>query len=55
MVKDKEDKAKKHKGGLHLNDDKLIKVNLSFAELSKKSVTIEIKKKKEDKDTSTKK
>lgn len=49
MVKDKETKPKKYKSGLSLGKSDMVKLNMSFEELAKRAVKVEVKgKKKED-------
>ena len=49
MVKDKENKPKKYKNGLSLGKSDMVKLNMSFEELAKRAVRVEVKgKKKED-------
>ena len=51
MTKDKENKPKKYKSGLSLGKTDMVKLNLSFEELVKRAIKVEVKgKKKEDKD-----
>ncbi len=51
MTKDKENKPKKYKSGLSLGKSDMVKLNMSFEDLAKRAVKVEVKgKKKEDKD-----
>ena len=57
MVKDKETTSKKYKSVLSLGKSDMVKLNMSFEELAKRAVKVEVKKKdkpKEDKSNNTK-
>lgn len=50
MSKDKEIKPKKYKSGLSLGKSDMVKLNMSFEDLAKRAVKVEVKKKEKPKE-----